>query len=146
MAEPVLHLRSALADLGQLYPWLDDAAALAAVPAELLPGMHVALEEAVANVAMHAYPQNAPGPIVVRLRSEPDAAVLEIEDEGPAFDPTAAEVVGARPAALDDVVPGGWGLGLIRRYATGLAYAREAGRNRLTMRFAPSGGVSRPPA
>ena len=45
--EAVLRLTSEVAELGRLYPWLDQAAAEAEVPADLLPGMHVVLEEAV---------------------------------------------------------------------------------------------------
>jgi anti-sigma regulatory factor (Ser/Thr protein kinase) len=51
----VLRIGVALEDLGRLYPWLDDAAAARQVPRPTVQKMHVALEEAVLNVAMHAY-------------------------------------------------------------------------------------------
>lgn len=136
--EAVLRLSSAMEDLGRLYPWLDEAAAEADVPAALRPGMHVALEEAVANVAMHGFPDGEVGRITVRLRIEPKAAVLVVEDNGAAFDPTTAEL-GERPKTLAEAEPGGWGLDLIRHFCPAAAYERRGGENRLTMTFPIAG-------
>lgn len=130
--EAVLRLTPALADLARLYPWLDEVAA--GVPPGLMPGLHVVLEEAAANVAMHAYPPGQQGEIVVRLRTAPDTVELVVEDAGLPFDPTQARA-GARPADAREMQVGGWGLGLIRRYCPDIAYARRDGRNVLTLRF-----------
>lgn len=121
-------------DLGRLYPWLDEAAAEADVPAALRPRMHVALEEAVANVAMHGFPEGEVGRITVRLQMQPDAALLIVEDDGAAFDPTTAEL-GERPKSLAEATPGGWGLDLIRHYCPAAAYERRGNSNHLTMSF-----------
>jgi anti-sigma regulatory factor (Ser/Thr protein kinase) len=130
----MLRLTSAAEDLARLYSWLDAAAAEQGLPATILYGMHVALEEAVANVAKHAFPPGEYGDIAVTLRREPDAALLEVEDRGRAFDATAAALP-ARPASLLDAEPGGAGLGLIRHYCHDLRYERLDGRNRLTLCF-----------
>jgi serine/threonine-protein kinase RsbW len=136
--EAVLRLSSTMEDLGRLYPWLDQAAAEVAVPAGLRPGMHVALEEAVANVAMHGFPQGETGRITVRLQMRPDAALLIVEDDGVAFDPTTADL-GERPKSLAEATPGGWGLDLIRRYCPTAAYERRGASNHLTMSFPIAG-------
>ncbi len=127
-----LHLTPDVAGLAQVYPWLDDVAAGIAAP--LLSRMHVALEEAVANAAMHGFPSGRHGIITLRAERLADMLVLEVEDDGIAFDPTTAE--SPRQATnLDDIQPGGWGLRLIRGFARSIAYERRDGHNRLTMRF-----------
>jgi anti-sigma regulatory factor (Ser/Thr protein kinase) len=129
-----LRLTTALADLALLYPWLDDAAEPFALPSKMLDGMHVALEEAVMNVAMHGYQDNAGGEIIVRLRIEADAAILQVQNHGPAFDPVAAPQP-ARPVRFADNDAGGLGLKLLRHFCKDISYAREMDSNLLTLRF-----------
>jgi anti-sigma regulatory factor (Ser/Thr protein kinase) len=136
----VLRIGVALADLARLYPWLEAEAASRAVPPALAQKMHVALEEAVMNVAMHAYGPGGDGEIAIRLLAAPDAATLLIEDTGPAFDPTAA-VPRERAATLAETQVGGLGLTLLRHYCKDIAYERAGERNRLSLRF-PISSVS----
>jgi anti-sigma regulatory factor (Ser/Thr protein kinase) len=138
-APAVLRMTPARADLAKLYPWLDAAAKPFALPTPLLERMHVALEEAVMNVAMHGYREDAGGEIIVRLRIEPAAAVLQavvlqVEDHGPPFDPVASAPA-AKPARLEDDDAGGLGITLLRHFCKDISYAREGDRNLLTMRF-----------
>lgn len=123
LAEAVLLLGADIAGLGRLYPWLEEQAA--GLPDTLRHAMHVALEEAVVNVAMHG----APTAIRVRLALEATAAVLVVEDDGPAFDPVAAPGAGPREG------PGGAGLKLLRHFCRDMGYVRDGGMNRLTLRF-----------
>ncbi len=132
--QPVLHLRTDTADLARLHPWLDSAAAARDLPPAMLHGMHVAIEEAVANVALHAFGPDQSGDIAVRLCAAPDAAALVVEDGGRPFDPVTAPVP-ARPARLQDARPGGLGLTLLRHYCRDISYERIDGRNHLTLRF-----------
>jgi serine/threonine-protein kinase RsbW len=127
-----LQLTSAVTDLAQVYPWLDEAAA--GVEADVLSRIHVALEEAVVNAALHGFPDGRVGHITLRVECLGDSLVLQIEDDGIPFDPTTAAI--RKPATcLDDVDPGGWGLGLIRAFTTSFTYERRGGHNHLTMRF-----------
>jgi anti-sigma regulatory factor (Ser/Thr protein kinase) len=128
-----LHLSSSVADLRLLYPWLDQAAP--GLTPNLLNRVHVVLEEAVANAALHGFPDGRPGQITVRIQLWPAEVILEIEDDGIAFDPTTAPPR-AKAVSLDDVIPGGWGLGLIRAYCQTIDYRREGDRNRLTLHVA----------
>jgi len=121
-------------DLGRLYPWLADHGATRELPKPVLQRMHVALEEAVMNVAMHAYAPGEDGEIVIRLRTSADAACLIVEDGGPAFDPTVAPTR-ERPESLEAMPVGGLGLTLLRHYCADIGYERIADRNRLTLRF-----------
>jgi serine/threonine-protein kinase RsbW len=133
--DPELHLSSSVADLRLLYPWLDQAAP--GLPPSLLNRVHVVLEEAVANAALHGFPDGRTGQITIRIQHRPAEVILDIEDDGIAFDPTTAPPR-AKALSLDDVIPGGWGLGLIRAYCQTIAYRREADRNRLTLHVARS--------
>jgi len=133
LPEP-LRMTSVMADLGRLYPWLDDAAKHFNLPPKMLEGMHVALEEVVMNVAMHGYAHGTPGEIIVHLGTESGAAVLRVEDYGPPFDPTSVQVP-AKPVSLEDADAGGLGLNLLRHFCEDISYVREADSNRLTLRF-----------
>jgi serine/threonine-protein kinase RsbW len=91
------------------------------------------VEEVVMNAVMHAF-GDAPDGHQVDLAVEVDAerVRLAFEDDGVAFDPTTAPV---RPAAstIAEAEPGGLGLPMLRRFADGLAWRRDGGRNHLTI-------------
>jgi serine/threonine-protein kinase RsbW len=130
----VLRIGVAVEELGRLYPWLDGAAAARKVPDATVQKMHIALEEAVLNVAMHAYGPDAAGEITIRLLASPGAASLVVEDAGPAFDPTSAQPR-PRAASLEEAEVGGLGLTLLRHFCNDIGYERTDDRNRLTLRF-----------
>jgi anti-sigma regulatory factor (Ser/Thr protein kinase) len=130
----ILRIGVAAADLARLYPWLDTEAREHGVPDAIAQRMHVALEEAVMNVAMHAYAPGEDGEITIRLLTAPDEVVLVIEDAGPEFDPTLAQ---RRPRAtrIEDAQPGGLGLTLLRHFCSDISYQRAGKTNCLTLRF-----------
>ena len=108
--------------------------------------MHVALEEAVMNVAMHAYPPGESARSPSACSTTADAASLVIEDAGPAFDPTSAADAPARRdqhgghptrrPGPDAAAP------FLRRYRL----RTHRNRNRLTLRFPLAGeALANPP-
>jgi anti-sigma regulatory factor (Ser/Thr protein kinase) len=118
--------------LAGLHSWFD--VVTHDLPGSMHYGMRLALEEAVMNVAMHAFPPNTGGEISVGLRLSPGAATLCVEDAGSAFDPTAAPAQ-RRPASLLEAERGGFGLALLRHYCSDITYERIGERNQLTLRF-----------
>ena len=129
-------LRIAVANpdyIERLHPWFD--AVSGRLPPVMQHGMRVALEEVVLNAAMHGFPAQASGEIMVRLHITPGSAVLCVEDTGSAFDPTTPPSR-RQPATLLEAEPGGLGLVLLHHYCHDIAYERVKDRNRLTMRFA----------
>lgn len=92
------------------------------------------LTEAVSNVIRHGYLDEAPHEIGVELGREPDALVMSIEDDARPFDPTAVRQP-PQPASLDEALPAGRGIVLMRTSADSASYERRDGRNRLTLRF-----------
>ncbi|HUK13647.1 MAG TPA: ATP-binding protein [Thermoanaerobaculaceae bacterium] len=103
----------------------------AGIEATRLGHLELAVEEWVVNVGKHAY-RERPGAVEVAVRRDASAFVVELEDEGPPFDPTAAPApdVGA---PLEARRPGGLGILLIRRLLDGVGYERRGRRNVLTL-------------
>lgn len=104
------------------------------LPANVVNAINVALDEAVSNAINHGYDAGVRGEIAVRLRRGADRVEVEVEDDGRPFDPNDAPVPAA-PRSLEEAVPGGRGLMLVRAIAPRLRYERRDGRNRVTVAF-----------
>jgi len=93
--------------------------------------LELAVEEAAANVCRYAYPAGG-GHLIVRSWCDAQRVVVEVEDEGLPFDPTAAPEpdldsdLAARPI-------GGLGVHMIREVMDEVSYRRDGDRNILTM-------------
>ncbi len=92
----------------------------------------MALEEHLTNVFRHAYGGADDGEARVRLVRTGRSMEVEVEDTGPAFDPTAVGGVDVT-VPLEEREVGGLGIHLMRRFLDGLEYRRETGRNILRM-------------
>ncbi|MBP6705877.1 MAG: ATP-binding protein [Achromobacter sp.] len=97
------------------------------------------LEEALTNILKYGLASSAQDhAALVRLRFTRGCgiAALRIMDNGPPFDPLAAQ---PRPHApsLDQARPGGQGLRLMRHYTRAMRYRRRHGQNELTLFFQP---------
>ncbi len=94
--------------------------------------LDLVLEEMLMNRIEHAFAPGECGRTQVRLTVQPDAVVLEFEDDGVPFDPLQAPAPAA-PASLQDARVGGLGLLLTRKAARECRYERRAGRNVFTV-------------
>jgi sigma-B regulation protein RsbU (phosphoserine phosphatase) len=103
-------------------------------------GLALALEECASNIVNHALNRDPRKTFQAAFERTDDSFIIELRDDGPEFDQTAASP--ARRSAEDDDVPGGWGIALVRRNIDDILYRREAGRNtlRLTKRLVPASG------
>jgi anti-sigma regulatory factor (Ser/Thr protein kinase) len=102
---------------------------------QALFNIELILEESLMNVIWHAFSDQADHRIDLLVQVDPQQIVLRFEDDGIAFDPLqASEPV--LPTSLDDAVPGGLGLMLVRKFAKSVAYERSGDRNRLTIAVA----------
>lgn len=133
LVPPQLVLSLDRAALSGLYPWLEAECLALGMAERALQRLHVAVEEAVMNVAMHAYAPDADGKIWLTIARQGDSVVVSVEDEGRHFDPASAPL-DDKSAPPRDV--GGLGLKLLRHYCPEVTYRREQGRNRLEMPFA----------
>lgn len=121
-------------DFTQLYTSLEAVPAWRDLPEERREKMHVAAEEAVMNVAKHAFPPGEFGEFYLEIRVVDNSLELTLEDDGAPFDPVAAPMP-KPPANLDEAKPGGLGIALMRYNCSDIHYERVDGHNRLKLRF-----------
>lgn len=102
---------------------------------KLVFNVELILEETLMNVIWHAHPDHAEH--LIRLELAVDAAnvLMRFEDDGVPFDPLQAPPP-VPPTSIDDAVPGGLGLLLVRKCARDVTYERLDGINCLTVRVA----------
>ena len=95
--------------------------------------LNLALEEAVTNVIMYAYPGGTDGLVDIEAVCRDGWLVFTISDSGKPFDPTAAKPVDTSlPAEKRSI--GGLGIHLVRQIMDEVSYAREDERNILTLK------------
>jgi serine/threonine-protein kinase RsbW len=97
--------------------------------------VELVLEEALMNVIWHAYAGRPGQRIGLCVRLQAEQVIIEIDDDGIAFDPLAAPAP-ALPASISEARPGGLGLRLLRERAAAVDYRRRDGRNHLRVAVA----------
>lgn len=101
------------------------------IPAKVLFGLTLALEECGSNIVNHALRRDAAKTFHVSFDHTGSGISIELRDPGPEFDPTLKPA--GEPEADDDGPPGGWGIFLVRRYTDEIHYTREGGENLLRL-------------
>jgi anti-sigma regulatory factor (Ser/Thr protein kinase) len=102
------------------------------VGAQALYNSELVLEEVLTNAIKYAFQDGADHRIEVEIAVSHDAVVMRFTDDGAPFDPSRPSPQ-ARPATIQEARIGGLGLTLIRSACLQLAYAREAGKNHLSI-------------
>lgn len=97
-------------------------------------GLVLSLDEALTNIVTHAVEEGGTveGEIRLICLCEAQGIALRIEDNGIAFDPTQS-ILKPQADSVEDADIGGHGLRLMRHYLKSIHYAREEGRNVLTL-------------
>jgi serine/threonine-protein kinase RsbW len=133
--ENTLHLTNRLADLAAVEAALADMTGPGRLSQAAAGEARLVLEEAFTNIVKYAHPDGRTDrPVVVRLALEPGRLVMELIDEGVAFDPFAQNVSQLdRPFA--ERVDGLMGIPLIQALVPDCRYRRENGRNHLELRL-----------
>jgi serine/threonine-protein kinase RsbW len=131
-------MRNDSGELGKLTQWIVAACAAAQIPEKTSFAIQLCLDEAVANILQHGLHRIENGSrasvIAASLERNASDAVLAIEDDGEAFDPTG--VAPPAPARTLELLPvGGLGIHFMRRYSSRMEYSRSGGRNRLRLTF-----------
>src|ERR1700730_7328100 len=134
--EVQLTLRSQMADLALVPPWLETLASEYAIPAKTLFAMNLCLEEVLSNIIRHGYSSKPDRPILVRyVPAQNGSSCLVVEDEAPPFDPLAAKNTPVEELLQGSRI-GGLGIRLLLGFATSLNYEPRPAGNRLTIGFA----------
>lgn len=97
--------------------------------------LSMAVDELLTNVATHGTARAAGGAarMAAAVWRDSGALVVELSDDGPAFDPFRDARQPALDAALDDRPIGGLGVHLVRTMVDRVTYARRDGRNVVTL-------------
>ena len=98
----------------------------------LLYLIQLCLEELALNAMTHGR-QNGLTEFQVSITPGVEEIVIELHDNGAAFDPTEDAPIPDPGAAMDDRPVGGLGIFLVREMVDDLAYRREEGWNHLTI-------------
>ena len=134
MAES-LELRSSLAELGLVLPWVEKLASRYTFGERLVFAINLCLEEALSNIIRHGYQGDKTHPIRVTYQRDAHEMRFVIEDEAPHFRPS--DYGAWAPTSLEELTPGGLGIPLMRRFSNRVEWEPLPIGNRLTLAFKP---------
>ena len=127
-----LTLPNNIEQIPKLSEFIDSICEKFCIDMETTMSLNLALEEAVTNVILYAYPEGSDGLVDVEAIVHKDHLVFIISDSGKAFDPTAAPEADIT-LDVEDRPIGGLGIFLVRNIMDNVHYERVDGKNILTM-------------
>ena len=104
----------------------------AGVSHSLMMNLDLALEEAVTNVMLYAYPEGTAGQVEVECMSEDGLLTFQIRDAGAPFDPTQQADADVTLGVQERPI-GGLGIFLVRQIMDDVRYERKNDKNVLTL-------------
>ncbi|QEA14112.1 ATP-binding protein [Comamonas flocculans] len=121
--------------------WLEALCEQLDLPAQLGFAVGLCADEALANVTANARaPGGAPAQVWLAFGRLEGGMGLLVADDGAPFDPT-HKASPELAASLEEAVPGGHGLRLMRHYTRAMHYRRLPERNELLLVFALQGSA-----
>ena len=130
--KPAIIMRNDIQQIPTLAEWVDELG----IPMELNMPVNLALEEAVSNVMLYAYPGRNDGKVFVEFAKAKDEQgeklIFTISDSGIPFDPTAKPEADITLSAEERAI-GGLGIHLVRKLMDEIRYERRDGKNILTL-------------
>ena len=128
-----LILHNDIQQIPQLAEFVETVADAAKLDVALTMSINLALEEAVSNVIMYAYPKGSDGLVDIEAIVRKDSLQFIVSDNGIPFDPTAAPEADIS-LDVDERPIGGLGIFLVRNIMDEVTYNRsDDGKNILTM-------------
>ncbi|MCR5351060.1 MAG: SpoIIE family protein phosphatase [Bacteroidales bacterium] len=132
MTERHLILHNNIQQIPQLAEFVETIADEMHLDQGLAMGLNLALEEAVTNVILYAYPEGSDGLVDIEAIMRHHSLEFIITDSGIAFDPTAAPEADTT-LGVEDRPIGGLGIYLVRNIMDTVTYERQDGKNILSM-------------
>ena len=128
-----LELHNDIRQIPKLAEFVEDIAQEKQLNQSLAMGINLALEEAVSNVMLYAYPKEMDGLVEVDAILRKDSLEFVITDSGVPFDPTAAPEVDFN-IPIEERPIGGLGIHLVRQLMDTVNYERKEDKNYLKMK------------
>ena len=125
---PAIVMRNDVQQIPTLAEWVDGLG----VPDALNMPINLALEEAVSNVMLYAYPTTKNGQVFVEFVKVDNELLFTISDSGIPFDPTQQPEADVS-LSVDEREIGGLGIYLVRQLMDRIVYKREDEKNILTL-------------
>jgi sigma-B regulation protein RsbU (phosphoserine phosphatase) len=132
ITERHLILHNDIQQIPQLAEFVENVADIAHLDVGLTMSLNLALEEAVSNVIMYAYPKGADGLVDIEAIIRKEMLEFVITDSGTPFDPTVAPEADVS-LSLEDRPIGGLGIFLVKNIMDTVNYERTDGKNILKM-------------
>jgi anti-sigma regulatory factor (Ser/Thr protein kinase) len=127
-----LILHNDIQQIPQLAEFVETIADEAGLDQGCAMNLNLALEEAVTNVIMYAYPPKTDGLVDIEAILRSNQLEFIISDSGTPFDPTAAPEADTT-LGVDERQIGGLGIFLVRKIMDSVEYKREGDKNILFM-------------
>ena len=127
-----LVLHNDVREVPELTAWVDSIAEAGSLLPGLVMSLNLALEEAVTNVMLYAYPDGQEGLVEIAAVLEPGKLTFVVTDSGIPFDPTAAPEADTT-LGVEERPIGGLGIFLVRTIMDIVTYERRDGKNILTL-------------
>lgn len=127
-----LYIKNELEQLTRLYAFLDRQAGVYKLEELLSMQIKLALEEAVTNVILYAYPDKKDQDIRIDMSCENKRLTIVITDTGIAFNPL-ERLEPDLTLSLEERPIGGLGIFLVKQLMTEVTYSHSDGKNILTM-------------
>lgn len=128
-----LTLHNDVQQISKLADFVDAIAEEASIDPSLAMSLNLALEEAVTNVVMYAYPAGEEGDVDIVAELSDGTLLFTISDKGIPFDPTKKEDADIT-LGVEERQIGGLGIFLVRQLMDTVEYERKDGYNILTMK------------
>ena len=131
--ERKLTLTSNLDDVVQIAGFVEEFVETASLPPQFDFKLNLILDELVSNTINHGFAGSKSGVIEVGLNATIREISISLRDNAPAFNPFRDVAEPDLEIGIDDRVPGGLGVHLVREQIDRFTYQRENGKNLITM-------------
>lgn len=131
--EKEIKISNNLDEISILATFIEELGEELSLSAETTMNINLALEEAVANIIMYAYPPQEQHNILLRVTSTKKQLIFLLTDKGASFDPTQVEEVDIT-LTIEERPIGGLGIFLIRSIMNEISYQRIDNENQLIMK------------
>lgn len=128
-----LVLRNDRAEIVRLIGWIDGIERRCALPARTAYALRLCLEEIAVNFVSYGCDPAVEGVMEIEVRTDRGRLEATFRDTGRPFDPLAERA--SQPADRAAAPASGFGLALVRHFASRLSYQRAGDHNLLTLSF-----------